>query len=150
MTDKFCPSIHQSFGWVVKALDHITVTGCGIETHSKPIFFNIKIQVENANHLDTISINSIHQYVSNILMYRPNLSYSRPIVKLGLTKACPSTFTDHSSKESPTQQPLQLIGIGWERVRQFQQKWNQFYNIRILLTQVQLPQINSIAPLFCG
>ena len=53
-----------------KALDYKTVDRIQV-----PSFLHIiEIQIENANLFDTILIDSIPRYVSNILMYQPNLS----------------------------------------------------------------------------
>ena len=67
ISDKFCPEL--SCGRMGKALDYKTVDRIQV-----PSFLHIEIQIENANHFDTILIDSIPRYVSNILMYQPNLS----------------------------------------------------------------------------
>ena len=51
--------------------------GHRIECPSSSPFLHIEIQIESANHPDTISINSIHQYVSNISMYRPTFNINQ-------------------------------------------------------------------------
>ena len=56
---------------MVKALD-CQSEGHEIESPSTTTFLHIQVQIENANRLDTISINSIHRYVSNISMHRLN------------------------------------------------------------------------------
>ena len=47
-----------------------------IESHTSPFFLHIKIQIENATHINMILIDSIHQYVSIISIYQPNLSFT--------------------------------------------------------------------------
>ena len=48
----------------------------GLNPTQDPIFLQIKIQIENANHIDSIQYQLKHRSVSIVLMtYRPNLRH---------------------------------------------------------------------------
>ena len=66
-------AINSRCGQVDKASDYKTEV-CWIKTRSI-LFLQIKIQIKNANHIDSTRYQLIHRTISNTLMYRPNLTW---------------------------------------------------------------------------
>ena len=68
--------LRYSLGDVAERVRHPTKKQnfAGSDPTQVPLLLHIEIQIENANHIDSIRYRSIHRYVSIISMYRPNLS----------------------------------------------------------------------------